>query len=136
MARLILSIAITLVIIYAVPFLVYSVFTVVVGLQPPEEASPALFLLSILISKIGTAIVFVLLFWVARSVFTGRWLLYGCLWWLMFVLGEIGQAVGPAYTWTEAVAGMISETIYCPLSAMVVDRVIGRSTGTKPPGGL
>ena len=52
-------------------------------------------------------------------------MLYACLWWLMFIIGEIGQAIGPQYSWKEAVAGIISETVYWPVSALVTNRLIG-----------
>jgi hypothetical protein len=44
----------------------------------------------------------------------------------MFVFGEIGQSIGPNYSWKEAVAGVISETVYLPLSAWLVDWLIGK----------
>ena len=125
MAKIILNIVLVLAIIFIMPILVYGLASVVGGLQPPEGASPAQFLISVLVSKIGTAIVFVLIFYFARNSLSGRWLLYGFLWWLMFVLGEVGQAIGPNYSWTEAVAGVISETIYLPLSAYLTNRLIG-----------
>lgn len=43
----------------------------------------------------------------------------------MFVIGEVGQAIGPNYGWKEAVAGVISETVYLPLSAWLVDWLLG-----------
>ena len=119
-----LCIFVTLVIIYFVPFLAYGTLSVTMGLQPPESASPAAFMLSVLVSKVGHAIAFVLIFYLARKSFSGRWLLYAFVWWLMFVLGEIGQAIGPGYSWLEAVAGIVSETIYFPLSAYVTNRLI------------
>jgi len=54
-------------IIYVFPFLVYGACTVVADLKPPEGVSPAQFLISVLVSKIGTAIGFVLLFFFARN---------------------------------------------------------------------
>ena len=59
-----------------------------------------------------------------------RWLLYGLLWLLMFAVGEIGQAIAPGYSWTEAVLGVISEAVYCPLSAYVAWRLLGTKQGT------
>ena len=50
----------------------------------------------------------------------GQWLLYAGLWWLMFVIGEAGQAIGPGYSVQEAMAGVVSETIYFPLAGLVV----------------
>jgi Na+/H+ antiporter NhaD/arsenite permease-like protein len=123
--KTILSIILTLAIIYIVPLLVYGIFSAVAGLKPPEDASPTQFLVSIFVSKVGTAIAFVLIFYFARDSLSGRWLLYAFIWGLMFVIGEAGQAIGPDYSWKEAVAGVISETIYFPLSAFVVDWLIG-----------
>ena len=42
-----------------------------------------------------------------------------------FVEREIGQAIGPDYTWNEAIAGMVSETIYVPLAAYVTRWFLG-----------
>ena len=124
MTNVILSVFFVLTIIYIVPFLIYGLASVVAGLKSPEGASPARFLVSVLISKIGTAITFVLIFHFARNSLSGQWILYAFLWWLMFVMGEIGQTIGPNYTWKEAVAGILSETIYLPLSAYVTNWLI------------
>ena len=125
MTNVILSVFFVLTIIYIVPFLIYGLASVVAGLKSPEGASPARFLVSMLISKIGTAIAFVLIFHFARNSLSGQWMLYAFLWWLMFVMGEIGQTIGPNYTWKEAVAGILSETIYLPLSAYITNWLIG-----------
>ncbi len=124
MAGLVLSFISVLVIIYVVPFLVYGVFTKITDLKPPEGVSPAQFLFGIFVSKVGTAIAFVAIFYIARAIFDQQWLLYAFLWWLMFVIGEIGQAIGPNYTWKEATAGIISETIYFPLAAFVMKVIL------------
>ena len=125
MAKVILSILLDLLIIYVVPFLVYGFGSVVAGLKTPEGASPARFLISVLVTKIGTAITFVLIFYFARNSLSGQWLLYAFVWWLMFVIGEIGQTIGPNYSWKEALAGMISETVYFPLAAYLTNWLIG-----------
>jgi hypothetical protein len=125
MAKVISNIVLVLAIIYIAPFLVYALASVIAGVKPPEGVSPAQFLISVLVSKIGTAIAFVLIFYFARSSLSGQWLLYAFVWWLMFVIGEIGQAIGPNYTWKEAIAGIISETVYLPLSAYLTNWLIG-----------
>ena len=125
MAKVILSILLVLIIIYVVPFLVYGIGSAVAGLKTPEGASPVQFLLSVLVTKIGTAITFVLIFFFARNSLSGQWLLYALVWWLMFVIGEIGQTIGPNYSWKEALAGMISETVYFPLAAYLTNWLIG-----------
>ena len=126
MGRIILSILLTLVIIYIVPFLIYVIFSKMADLKPPEDVSPLQFLTGIFVSKVGTAIAFVLIFYFARNSFSGQWLLYAFLWWLMYTIGEVGQAIGPNYTWKEAIAGIISETVYFPLSAFVTNWLVGQ----------
>ena len=126
MEKVILSIVLVLAIIFIVPFLVYGLGSVVAGLKKPAGVSPAQFLLSVLVTKTGTAIAFVLIFYLARSSLSGQWLLYAAIWWLMFVIGEIGQIIGHHYSWKEAVAGLISETVYLPLSAWLIDWLINR----------
>ncbi|MCK4873227.1 MAG: hypothetical protein KAS72_10920 [Phycisphaerales bacterium] len=124
MPRLILSILLTLAIIYIVPFLIYGLFSVLTDLKPPQDASAARFLLSVLVSKIGTAVAFVVIFHMARESLSGHWLLYAGAWWIMFVVGECGQAILPTYSWTEAIAGIISETIYFPLAALTTNLLL------------
>lgn len=92
MGKIALSIMLVLAIIYIIPFLVYGVFSAIAGLKLPEGASPLKFLVSVFVSKVGTAIAFVLIFYLARDSLSGQWLLYAFIWWLMFVIGEVGQA--------------------------------------------
>ncbi len=125
MKKVILSMVLVLAIIYIVPILVYGLASVEADLKLPEGASPVQFLISVLVSKIGTAITFVLIFYFARNSLSGQWLLYAFLWWIMFIIAEIGQAIVPNYTWKEAIAGIISETIYLPLSAYLTNRLLG-----------
>lgn len=127
MQNVVLSFVLVLVVIYSVPFVVYGAGAALVGLHTPAGVSPRRFLLSVLISKVGTALAFVLIFYFARSALAGQWQLYALAWWLMFAIGEIGQAIGPNYGWKEAVAGVISETLYLPLSAWLVDWLLGSS---------
>jgi hypothetical protein len=123
MRKVILCFLLVLAIIFAVPVAVYAGFSIVTGLQPPCD-SPVIFLLGVFVSKIGTAAALVLIFYFARSLWSGQWLLYAAIWWLMFALGEIGQAIGPDYSWQDAIAGIISETIYLPLSAYLMNGMI------------
>jgi hypothetical protein len=59
MLRIALKVALVLVIIYAVPLVVYGLISVVANLKLPGDASPALFLASVFVSKLGTALAFV-----------------------------------------------------------------------------
>jgi hypothetical protein len=118
-----LSFPLVLAIIFAVPFAIYAATSTVTGLETPG-GSPLVFLTSVLVSKTGTALAFVLLFYCARDSFSGRWVLYAAIWWIMFAIGEVGQAIGPDYSWQEAIAGILSETIYFPLSAYLVNWMI------------
>ena len=125
MSKVMLSIVLVLIVIYVVPLLVYGFGSVIAGLTTPEGTSPAKFLLSVLVTKTGTAITFVLLFYFARDSLSGQWLLYAFTSWIMFVVGELGQTIGPSYSWKEAIAGMISESLYLPLSAYLTNWLIG-----------
>jgi hypothetical protein len=125
MRNITIAIAIVLAIIFLVPIAVYGAISAMTGFHPPG-AEPIRFLIGVLVSKAGTAITFVLIFYFAKNALAGQWLLYAALWWLMFVLGEVGQAIGPDYSPQEAVAGVVSESIYLPLSAWVVNWLIGR----------
>ncbi len=98
MRKLLFNIGLVLAIIYIVPFVVYGIGSALAGIKPPEGVSPARFLISVLISKAGTAITFVMIFYYAREQLSGHWLLYAGLWWVMFVIGEVGQAIGPRYS--------------------------------------
>ncbi len=120
MINIVVSILIVLAIIYIIPLVVYGILSSVWEFKTPEGASPATFLFSVMVSKIGTAIAFVLIFYFARDTFSHQWLLYAGIWWILFALGEVGQTIGPNYSWKEAVAGLISETIYLPLSAITL----------------
>ena len=128
MARVFASFLLVLAIIFVVPFVVYGLVSTNADLEPPG-GSPILFLTGVFVSKVGTAIAFVWIFSVAKGFLDGRWLLYAAIWWVMYVFGEVGQAIGPGYTWWEAIAGMVSETIYFPLSAYVTNRILN---GTRP----
>jgi len=125
MVSIISSIIIVLVIIFIIPFITYGLASVFTGLKPPVTVSPSRFLFSVLITKIGTSIAFVLLYYISRETISGQWHLYAIVWWLMLVIGEIGQAIGPNYTKKEAILGIISETIYLPLSAFIIYQLMG-----------
>jgi hypothetical protein len=48
-------------------------------------------------------------------------LAYAAIWWIMFAFGEASQLFGSSYSWKEAVAGSMSEAIYFPAAAWVVN---------------
>lgn len=116
--------SVVLAVIFVVPFLVYGAASAVWGLKTPEGASPGRFLTSVFVEKVGTAVAFVLLFALAREAWAASWLAYAGVWWVMFVFGEVGRAIGPGYSWKEAAAGIVSETVYLPLSAYLVAVVL------------
>lgn len=116
--NIVFSFLLTLIIIFVVPILIYSMAVKYAGLSEPDKKLS--FMVAVLIQKIGTSLGFVALFVVGKEIYISNWLLYGIVWALMFAIVEIGQAIGPGYTKTEAVAGIISEFIYFPLSAFVI----------------
>ncbi len=121
--RAVLGVVLVWAVIFVVPVVVYGAFSAVTGLQPPGS-SPTLFLAGTAVSKLGAAVAFVAIFYLARDAIGGQWLLYAGIWWLMFVVGEVGQAITPTYSWQEAVAGIISETIYFPLSGFILNWLV------------
>ena len=121
--KLSINFAGVLAIIFFVPFMIYAATSAFTGLETPG-GSPLVFLTGVLVSKSGTALAFVLLFHFARDSLSGHWVLYAAIWWMMFATGEVCQAIGPNYSWLEAIAGIISETIYFPLSAYLVNWMI------------
>ena len=120
MLRLILGTASTLLIIFIIPILVYGALAGILNMKTPEGVSPLRFLLGTLVSKIGTAILIAFIFFFAKDVFFDNWILFTAIIFAMFVFGEIGQSLGPNYSWKEALSGILSEAIYLPLSVLVL----------------
>jgi hypothetical protein len=106
-------------VIFIVPLMVYGVSSVVTGLQPPGD-SPMRFMLGVVVSKFGTAIAFVLIFALAQDQLKGKLPAYVGLWFIMSAIGEVGQAIGPDYSWEEAILGVMSEAIYFPASSLIL----------------
>ncbi len=119
---MVLGILVTLVIIFIVPVGVYGLFVRYWGVSEPKRTSS--FLTSVLVQKVGTAVGFVVVFAMAREYFVENWLGYGLVWAAMYAIVEIGQAIGPGYSNMEAVAGIISEVIYFPVSAFVIAELL------------
>ena len=115
----------TLAIMYVVPLPVYALMSALGLVEMPDNGTPGQFMISVLVVKIGVALGFVMLLWFAPSVFTARWLLYATIWWLMFAIVELGQAIGPNYSIGDALGGVIAEAVYFPLSSWAAARLLG-----------
>ncbi len=116
-----------LAIIYVVPLVLYGAASRLGGLELPTESSPQRFLLGVLVTKLGTAVAFVLLLEMTSAVWIDRWLLYGLIWFGMFAASEVGDAISGRSTWREASLGILSEAIYAPASAFAAYRLLGAS---------
>ena len=121
----VLAMLAALAIIYVVPLIVYGVAGSLGGLELPKGAAPGSFLLGILVTKLGTAVAFVLLFQLIDASLAGRWWPYGLIWFGMFAASEVGDAISGRSTWPEAALGIISEAIYAPASAFAVQKIVG-----------
>jgi hypothetical protein len=133
-ARVLGAIVATLVIFHVVAFAVYAPWSAITGLEPTAAGdSPGVFMLSVLVQKLGHSITFVLVFYLARDRFSERWLSYAVLWWVFSVFGEAGEAITPVYSWEEAIAGMIAEAVYFPLAALTTRRLVGQGSGMDVP---
>lgn len=124
MTKVVLTVLLTVLIMHIGAFVGYGTFSAIVDLEPPEGASPATIFLSVFLQKTGHALAFVLIFYVGRRSLSDRWLAYASMWWLMFVLDEVGMAIGPWQSWQDALAGILSETLYFPASGFVVARLL------------
>ncbi len=109
---------------WLVPIPVYGLFAVLAWMEMPDSGNPLSFYLSVSVIKAGFAFGFVGLF--PR---TGSWRNYAMTWWVMFAALELGQVVSQTNPLSFAVAGILSEAGYFPLSALLVSRAIraGRS---------
>jgi hypothetical protein len=114
---LVLATIAVLAIIYVVPLLVYGAASALGAAELPTESSHQRFLLGVLVTKLGTAVAFVLLLQMSAAVWVDRWLLYGLIWFGMFAASEVGDAISGRSTWREALLGIVSEAIYAPASA-------------------
>ena len=121
--RALIAVPMVVGIIFVVPIIIYGAFSQF-GLASMPGDSPIQFLAGVLVSKIGTALAFVVLFVMASTELRRSWPGYALIWFAMFALEEIGQAIGPNYPWSEAVAGIVSEAIYLPLSAFMLSKVM------------
>ena len=120
--RIALATSLVFLTLFFVPVIVYGLFSRVTGLQPPGDDQMA-FLAGVAVCKLGTTIAFVGIWLLGREALGQHWGLYVLFWWGMFVLGEVGQAIGPDYSWQEAIAGIVSETLSLPLSGLIVTRL-------------
>ena len=116
-----------LAIIYVVPLVVYGAASTLGGVELPTESSPQRFLLGVLVTKLGTAIAFVLLLQITSAAWVDRWPLYGLIWFGMFAASEVGDAISGRSTWQEASLGILSEAIYAPASAFAAYSLLGIS---------
>lgn len=121
-----MAIVAVLLMIYIVPFPIYGAASRFAGLKLPEGASPGRFLLGVLVTKLGIAVAFVVLFYSTRSAWGGRWPVYAALWFAMFALSEAGEAISGRVTRVEAIIGVVSEAVYTPLAAFVTHWLLGR----------
>lgn len=116
---------------HVIPFPVYGLLSALTGLRPPTEGSATLFLLSVLLVTVGVAIAFVLLYSLARDGWAGRWMRYALIWWLMFAVVEVGQAITRDCSWLGALGGIVAEAVYLPLAALVVVRLLSPSRAVE-----
>lgn len=124
MSRVAMVVLIVLGIMFVVPFPFYAGFSAAGWVEMPEPDASGAFMLGVLVTKLGVAITFVVVLrWLLRSDAV-TWQGYAFAWLVFFSLGEIGQAMGPGYGWGEALAGMLSEAAYVPLSAFAAYRML------------
>ncbi len=131
--RFIVTVGAVFVIMNVATLIAYGSLAAIMGLEPPADGSPGQFFVSVLVVKLGLAGGFVALYAYAREIWHNRWMQYALIWWVMFAVIEVGQAIAPNYSWPDALGGIIAEGIYFPLAALVARRLVGaaRIDGTS-----
>lgn len=120
--KTVLASSLVFVIILFVPILTYGLFTKIFNLKEPEKKLR--FFIGVIIQKIATTLGFVAIFSLAINTFDERWFLYGLIWFLMYAITEIGQIFLTDYSKKEAIAGIISELFYFPVSAFLLSKIL------------
>ena len=133
MTRLVAAILAVLFIIYSVPFVIYGSASALWGLPAPTTDTPADFMLGVLIAKAGVATAFVVLFGAHGEFWGERSMRYAAVWFVLFVFGEVGEAVSGRSSGVMAILGVVSEAIYLPLSALLTRRLLGKAAA-RPAG--
>lgn len=121
----VLAILAVLAIFYFVPFVVYASASAFGWTEVPSESSPKAFLTGVLVTKLGTAVAFVLLLHLGPETWAQNRLLYALIWFLMFATSEIGDGISQRSTWPDVVLGIASEAIYAPAAAFSATRILG-----------
>lgn len=124
MIDVLLAVAAVSAILFIVPVIFYGAASRYITLPSPEAAGVGRFLLGVLITKIGTAVAFVMLFHLTHNVWAERWLLFVALWFVMFAASEIGDMLSGRSTTAEALIGILSEMVYVPLATWTVLRLL------------
>ncbi len=110
-------------VLFVVPFVIYGAASSVIDLKPP--VGPAWqFLVSVAVTKLGTAAAFVALFAAGLERWRRDWLRYAAIWFVMFAVSEIGDSIKPSYSFAEAALGILSEAVYAPLAAFATARLL------------
>lgn len=119
---ILLSLLLTLVIIFIVPMIVYGALSSLLKMEEPNKKIS--FFAGVLIEKIGTTLGFVTLFYIGREIFLDKWFTYALVWFVMFAITEIGQVFTNNYSKKEAIAGILSEAIYFPLAVFILTLIL------------
>ncbi len=121
--RVLVAVLFVWAIFFAIPFAVYGSASMFLDLKPPVGPASS-FLIGVAVTKLGTALAFVALFALSREASRGHWVRYGTIWFMMFAASEIGDVVRMEFSSSEAMLGILSEAVYAPASAFVINRVL------------
>lgn len=119
------AVAAVLAISFAVPVVVYGVFSSLSAMKPPADLELGPFLITVAVEKAGVATAFVGFLALAGDELRDAWLAYSALWVLMFVVSEIVEVRRGSQTGAEALAGALSEAVYFPLAGLAASSILG-----------
>jgi hypothetical protein len=124
MIEILIGVLIVFGIIFIIPFILYGIFSAFKIIETPKQDNAKNFMYNIIVTKIGTSLLFVLLFYYINLYLPDFWLIYGMIWVISAAIGELGDTFKPNYTFKEAIIGIMSELIYFPLSAVILDFIL------------
>lgn len=136
MPRLMSACAATFVIMFIVPFPFYAGFEALGLVRMPGDGSPGEFMAGVVLMKLGIALGFVLLYRGGAPAWQGRLRQYAGIWWVMYAIIELGQMLGPDDGPGEALAGVLAEAVYFPLSAWTAARILRPPASSRPVAGV
>lgn len=122
-----MHIALSIILVFGAVFLTeIAAHTALIAASEAHRPAPGPFgyLAGLALSRLGMALAFVGLWLMVRYDQVERIWTFVFFWWVMLAFYEVGQAIGPDYSWLDAVSGLVAASISLPLSGLIVTRLL------------